>query len=127
MSNPKRPINFVGARLASLPVAPLVKSAIPCRAGAKAVAWPRIRRKTPTAGAPVRAPFFPPESDNVARIAGFPLPEFPAEDSKTDRPKHDEAQNHRENFDELPRLSPRTAMPVCAARRAVRGCLIGHS
>src|SRR5580704_3686243 len=88
--------------------APLVESAIAGRARGNAL--PIICRKTPAAGGPVRAvaPFFSPERNYVARVPGFPLPKFPAEDGEADRPKHDKAQNHRENFHELPRL-PRCA------------------
>ena len=72
-------------------------------------------------------PFFSPERKDVARVPGFPLPKFPAEDGEADRPKHDKAQDHRENFRELPRLPRRASTPRHSTELAHRARLIGHS
>src|ERR1700730_10824460 len=94
--------------------APFVEGAISGRAHAKTGGGPISCRKAPAVGTarPVRpvSPFFSPEGYNVARVTGFLLPEFPAHDRETDRPVHEEAQNHRQDFHWLPRLS----MPVSA-------------
>src|ERR1700730_16705930 len=83
--------------------APLIEGAISGRAHAKNGGGPIIYRKAPAAGTvrPV-SPFFSPERNNVARVTGFLLPEFPAQDGETDRPEHHEAQNHRQDFYWLP-------------------------
>src|ERR1700738_2158694 len=91
--------------------APFVEGAISGRAHAKTGGGPIIYRKAPAAGTvrPV-SPFFSPEGNNVAGVTGFLLPEFPAQDRETNRPVHDEAQNHRQDFHWL----PWTSMPVSA-------------
>src|SRR4249920_2128124 len=85
---------------------PFVEGAISGRAHAKTGGGPISCRKAPAVGTvrPV-SPFFSPEGNNVARVTGFLLPEFPAQDRETDRPEHDEAQNHRQDCHWLPRLS----------------------
>src|SRR5450631_3657569 len=114
--------------------APFIEGAISGRAHARSGGDPIIYRKAPAAGTarPVHpvspfSPFFSPEGNNVARVTGILLPEFPAQDRETDRPEHHEAQNHRQDFHWLPRLS----MPVSATVRLVflscRARLIGRS
>src|ERR1700738_4592340 len=82
-------------------------------AHAKTGGGPISCRKAPAVGTvrPVSL-FFSPEGNNVARVTGFLLPEFPAQDRETDRPQHDEAQNHRQDFHWLPRLSMPVSAPV---------------
>ena len=72
-------------------------------------------------------PHFSRPKKDVARVPGFPLPKFPAEDGEADRPKHDKAQNHRKNFHELPRLPRRASTPRHSTELAHRARLIGHS
>src|ERR1700730_1240703 len=94
--------------------APFVEGEISGRAHAKTGGG--LYRKAPAVGTacPVRpvSPFFSPEGNYVAGVTGFLLPEFPAQDPKTDGPEHDEAQNHRQDFHWLPRLSMPGSAPV---------------
>src|SRR6202035_1347638 len=99
--------------------APFVEGAISGRARAQTGGSPIIYRKAPAGGTPrpvrpVRPffPFFSPEGNNVTGVTRFLLPEFPAQDRETDGPVHDEAQNHRQDFHWLPRLSVPVSAPA---------------
>src|SRR4029077_9049948 len=104
--------------------APFVKGQVPRRRCSTAKTRGLICRKAPlrTVG-----PFFPPKGNDVALITGLFLPDFPPKNGKADWPKHDKAQNHREDFHRFPGFSRRTSSPLASPGSPGRVRLTRHT